>query len=80
MYVYELASCCFLPQFLLLFELALLVTSYSLRWEQRGVTIAGDRNGLEGKGKHQLNHPIGLYVDESQTLYIADLGNHRIVS
>ena len=30
--------------------------------------------------KNQLNHPTGLYVDENQTIYIADFKNHRVVA
>ena len=42
------------------------------------VTVAGG-NG-EGNGTNQLASPYGLFVDEDQTVYIADCVNHRIVS
>ncbi|CAF3228579.1 unnamed protein product [Rotaria socialis] len=47
------------------------------RWKQNGLTVAGG-NG-EGNGINQLSNPWGLYVDDDQTVYIADQSNHRIV-
>ncbi|CAF5109978.1 unnamed protein product, partial [Rotaria sp. Silwood1] len=47
------------------------------RWQQNGITVAGG-NG-EGNGINQLSYPYGLYVDEDQTIYVADQDNHRIV-
>ncbi|CAF1347701.1 unnamed protein product, partial [Didymodactylos carnosus] len=47
------------------------------RWQQNGVTVAGG-NG-RGNGINQLSNPYGLYVDDDQTLYVADRSNHRIV-
>ncbi|CAF4812045.1 unnamed protein product, partial [Rotaria magnacalcarata] len=41
------------------------------KWAQNGVTIAG--------GNGQLNYPHGLFVDDDQTVVIADWGNHRII-
>ncbi|CAF4517690.1 unnamed protein product [Rotaria socialis] len=46
-------------------------------WAQNGVTIAGG-NGL-GSATNQLNHPYGLFVDDDQTVVIADYNNHRIM-
>ncbi len=46
-------------------------------WQQNGLTVAGG-NG-EGNGINQLSHPLGLYVDDDQTVYVADWSNHRIV-
>ncbi|CAF1156799.1 unnamed protein product [Didymodactylos carnosus] len=43
------------------------------RWQQNGLTVAG------GNGINQLSNPCGLYVDDDQTIYIADQSNHRIV-
>jgi sugar lactone lactonase YvrE len=48
------------------------------RWEYKGFTVAGG-NGA-GYGPHQLNNPQGLYVDDDQTVYIADEKNYRIVA
>ncbi|CAM2705213.1 unnamed protein product [Rotaria socialis] len=47
------------------------------RWKQNGLTVAGG-NG-QGNGISQLSNPWGLYVDDDQTVYITDSGNHRIV-
>ncbi len=47
------------------------------RWLQNGITIAGGHE----KGNHlnQLNNPCGIYIDDDQTVYIADCLNHRIM-
>ncbi|CAF3596345.1 unnamed protein product [Rotaria sp. Silwood1] len=47
------------------------------RWKPNGVTVAGG-NG-KGTGINQLSMPSGLYVDDEQTIYVADRENHRIV-
>jgi sugar lactone lactonase YvrE len=47
------------------------------KWQQNGLTVAGG-NG-RGNGINQLSDPLGLYVDDDQTVYIADQLNHRIV-
>ncbi|CAF0994015.1 unnamed protein product [Rotaria sordida] len=47
------------------------------RWSTNGITVAGG-NG-QGNGSHQLSCPLGLYVDDEQTVYVADQNNHRIV-
>ena len=41
------------------------------------MTVAGGHG--EGNRTDQLSSPIGLFVDKDQTVYIADLGNHRIM-
>ncbi|CAF3723480.1 unnamed protein product [Rotaria sp. Silwood1] len=47
------------------------------RWQQNGLTVAGgDR---DGNGINQLSNPWGLYVDDDQTIYVADQCNHRIM-
>ncbi|CAF2131675.1 unnamed protein product, partial [Rotaria magnacalcarata] len=46
-------------------------------WSQNGVTIAGG-NGYGG-ASNQLNLPQGLFVDDDQTVVIADFWNHRIM-
>ena len=46
-------------------------------WAQNGVSIAGGHEA--GDAFNQLNAPYGLYLDENQTVFIADLHNHRIV-
>ncbi|CAF5047187.1 unnamed protein product [Rotaria sp. Silwood1] len=47
------------------------------KWAQNGITVVGG-NG-RGSKINQLNSPFGLYVDEDQTIYVADCRNHRIV-
>ncbi|CAF4539645.1 unnamed protein product [Rotaria sp. Silwood1] len=46
-------------------------------WIQHGVTVAG---GYErGSATNQLNNPSGLFVDDDQTILIADTSNHRVI-
>ncbi|CAF1438742.1 unnamed protein product [Rotaria sp. Silwood1] len=46
-------------------------------WSKNGITVAGgNRRGSE---TNQLSYPWGLYVDDDQTIYVADCENHRIV-
>ncbi len=47
------------------------------KWLQNGLTVAGG-NG-QGNGTNQLSSSYGLYVDDDQTVYVADQWNHRIV-
>ncbi|CAF5113402.1 unnamed protein product, partial [Rotaria sp. Silwood1] len=51
--------------------------SPNAKWSQNGITVAGG-NGY-GSGINQLCYPWGLYVDDDQTIYVADCWNHRIV-
>ncbi|CAF3498771.1 unnamed protein product [Rotaria socialis] len=46
-------------------------------WAQNGVTIAGGHG--KGDATNQLYIPHGLFVDDDQTVVIADRGNHRIM-
>ncbi|CAF1110837.1 unnamed protein product [Rotaria sordida] len=46
-------------------------------WSTNGITVAGG-NG-KGSENNQLDWPHGLYVDDDQTIYVADTDNHRIV-
>ncbi|CAF1320073.1 unnamed protein product [Rotaria sp. Silwood1] len=47
------------------------------KWSQNGIIVAGG-NG-DGSGTNQLCYPCGLYVDDDQTIYVADCWNDRIV-
>lgn len=49
----------------------------NVRWSQNGQTVAGG-NG-RGNATDQLNLPFGLFVDDDETIIIADFQNHRIV-
>ncbi|CAF1491119.1 unnamed protein product, partial [Rotaria sordida] len=47
------------------------------RWKQNGVTVAGGHGW--GTATNQLYNPLGLFVDDDQTMFIANSGNHRII-
>ncbi|CAF2837544.1 unnamed protein product [Rotaria sp. Silwood2] len=47
------------------------------RWQQNDITVAGGNR--QGNGINQLSDPLGLYVDDDQSVYVADQSNHRIV-
>ncbi|CAF1313026.1 unnamed protein product [Rotaria sordida] len=47
------------------------------QWQQDGITVAGG-NG-KGNSLNQLSLPWGLYVDDDETIYVADYENHRIM-
>ena len=47
------------------------------RWSQNGITVVGG-NG-RGNELNQLSNPMGICIDDDQTIYIADYHNHRIV-
>ncbi len=46
-------------------------------WKQHGITVAGG-NG-QGNNLSQLNSPNGIFINDDQTIYIADCGNDRIL-
>ncbi|CAF2260603.1 unnamed protein product, partial [Rotaria magnacalcarata] len=46
------------------------------KWIQNRVTIAGGHG--QGAATNQLYHPLGPFVDDDQTVVIADMWNHRI--
>ncbi|CAF4610213.1 unnamed protein product, partial [Rotaria magnacalcarata] len=46
-------------------------------WVQNSIIVAGG-NG-QGSGMNQLFYSWGLYVDDEQTIYVADTSNHRIM-
>ncbi|CAM4978746.1 unnamed protein product [Rotaria socialis] len=47
------------------------------KWTQNGMTIAG--NNGDGTATNQLHCPQGLFIDDNQTVIIADNCNHRII-
>ncbi|CAF3781762.1 unnamed protein product [Rotaria sp. Silwood1] len=47
------------------------------RWAQNGATVAGGHG--KGNATNQLNNPYGLFVDDDQTMVIADTHNDRII-
>ncbi|CAF5095888.1 unnamed protein product [Rotaria sp. Silwood1] len=51
-----------------------------MKWNKgakEGIAIAGGQS--EGNARTQLSHPNGLFVDTLGTIYVADLGNHRVM-
>ncbi len=50
---------------------------WNAKWQKNGLTVAG--GNAVGNGINQLSNPQGLYVDDDQTVYVADRLNHRIV-
>ncbi|CAF5064509.1 unnamed protein product, partial [Rotaria sp. Silwood1] len=51
--------------------------SPNAKWTQNGITVAGGNEW--GSETNKLHEPYGLYVDDDQTIYVADEWNHRIV-
>ncbi|CAF1244939.1 unnamed protein product [Adineta steineri] len=47
------------------------------KWKQNAITVAGG-NG-QGQQLNQLYGPMGIFIDEKKTIFIADFINHRIV-
>jgi NHL repeat-containing protein len=52
-------------------------TTFIFGWNWTAITAAGI-TGSSGTGVSQLTNPFGVTLDTSNTLYIADRGNHRI--
>ncbi|CAF1674564.1 unnamed protein product [Rotaria magnacalcarata] len=50
---------------------------FNAKWTQNGVTIAGG-NG-KGNATNQLKNPLSLFVDDDQTVVVADTYNHRVM-
>lgn len=48
-------------------------------WDADGITVAGNMNGTAGSDLVSLKSPIGIFVDENNSLFIADRDNHRIM-
>jgi sugar lactone lactonase YvrE len=59
------------------FSLSFLVTP-NVRWVQHGITVAGGHG--EGNGLQQLDRTHGLCVDDDDTVFITDWGNHRVIA
>ena len=51
--------------------------SVDARWAQNATTVAGGHG--QGNATNQLDWPFGLFVDDDQTMVIADCWNHRII-
>ncbi|CAF2172059.1 unnamed protein product [Rotaria magnacalcarata] len=48
-----------------------------VKWAQNGMTVAGGHGRADAI--NQLNSPYGLFVDDDQTVVIANSGNNRII-
>ncbi|CAF1639663.1 unnamed protein product [Adineta ricciae] len=48
-----------------------------IKWEKEGITVAGGY-GI-GSELNQLNYPWGIFVDKSNSIFIADCLNHRVM-
>jgi sugar lactone lactonase YvrE len=44
---------------------------------KEGIVVAGGQGN--GNGLAQLSSPRGVYVDQSETIYVADYNNNRVV-
>lgn len=53
--------------------------SPTAQWAENATTVAGSANGTQGSSLNMLNLPTGITIDDDNTLYIADTGNHRVV-
>jgi hypothetical protein len=47
----------------------------SATWSSNGITVAGG-NG-RGSALNQLDDPKGIFIDDDDTIYIADANNNR---
>ena len=46
--------------------------------DSSGVTVAGQSNGELGSTAKHFSRPGGLAIDHRESLYVADINNHRI--
>ena len=51
--------------------------SNQAKWIQNGITVAGG-NG-QGPANNQLSGPVNMYVDEYETVCVAEYFNHRVI-
>jgi DNA-binding beta-propeller fold protein YncE len=48
-----------------------------MKGAKEGIVVAGSQG--EGNGLTQLSNPHGVVVDQLDTVYVADYGNHRVM-
>ena len=48
-------------------------------WQQNGVTVAGNTSSSPGSDLRSLSSPVGLFIDQNNSLFIADRDNNRTV-
>jgi len=46
--------------------------------ETNGTTVAGQENGTQGSNSTDLRYVKGIAINNDETIYVADEGNHRI--
>ena len=63
----------------MLFNLASLTLSPTVRWASNGTTVAGFANGTSGSSLNRLQRNFAVYYADDDILYIADSWNDRIV-
>ena len=54
-----------------------LATTFTLRWQSTGTTIAG-LGSPAGTALDRLYNPYSIAIDSLNTFYVADYNNHRI--
>ncbi|CAF0908579.1 unnamed protein product [Adineta steineri] len=54
------------------------IIDHNTKWKQRGVTLT--KHHSRGPKPDCLYLPYGVYVDDNQTIYIADHGNNRVMA
>ncbi|CAF0912636.1 unnamed protein product [Adineta steineri] len=47
------------------------------KWKQNATAVAGG-NG-EGQQLNQLSGPVGIFIDQNKSIFIADRDNHRVI-
>jgi len=51
----------------------------NIKWKQNATTVAGGNE--RGEKLNQFDHPHGIFINHhQQSIYVADWGNHRIVT
>ena len=75
-YSFLITTCFDAQNFPRVFILAL--PPYPAQWQTNAVTVAGGQG--KGAGINQLDSPVGLFVDDAQTVYITDYYNHRAIA
>jgi sugar lactone lactonase YvrE len=61
----------------IIIQLSIPNINVNAKWIHNGISMAGG-NG-QGNELNQLSYPSGVYVDDDETIYVADRHNHRIV-
>jgi sugar lactone lactonase YvrE len=67
----------FVSVFFHLEQIILSPISINSKWRQHGVTVVGGNR--QGNQLNQINCSHGMFIDDDQTIYVADTFNHRTV-